>query len=163
LCAGYTATLMHVRHLERYPLGTGYDAVADRVAALMSRLGGGTLLVDSTGVGSAAVDMLRERGVPFVGVDIHGGANTTRTSDGYSVPKLQLVGAVETAMQMGALKIAKGLPLGEVLARELKGFKRKQSRNGQHVRFEHGRQGDHDDLLLSLCLAAWGVSVGLAG
>ncbi len=127
----------------------------------MSRVGG-TLLADATGVGSAAVDMLRERGVPFVGISIHGGANVTRTADGYSVPKLQLVGALETAMQTGALKIAKGLPLGEVLAGELQGFKRKQSRNG-HVRYEHAGQGDHDDLLLSLALAAWGVSVGLAG
>lgn len=156
---------MHVRHLERYPLGTGYDAVADRVAELMSSLGKTgptTLVVDATGVGSAAVDLLRERDVPFVGVSIHGGANVTRTADGYSVPKLALVAALETSLQSGALKIAEGLDLGGVLQAELQQFRRKQTRSG-HVRFEHGRAGEHDDLLLATSLACWGVSVVLAG
>ncbi|MBA2624797.1 MAG: hypothetical protein H0U89_04230 [Acidimicrobiia bacterium] len=159
--AGYPQTCLQVRHLERYPLGTSYSEIADRVAALMSRVGG-TLLCDSTGVGSAAVDMLRERGVPFIGISIHGGTNVSRTSDGYSVPKAQLVGALATALEQGALKVAKDLPLGGVLAAELATFKRKQSRRG-HVRFEHGRASEHDDLLMSLCLATWGVSVGFAG
>ena len=159
--AGYPVTLMQVRHLERYPLGTDYAAVADRVAALMSRICA-TLLCDSTGVGTAAVDMLRERGVPFIGISIHGGANVSPAPDGYSVPKAQLVGALATALEQGALKVAKDLPLSGVLAAELLAFKRKQSRRG-HVRFEHATSGTHDDMVLSLCLAAWGVSVGFAG
>jgi len=160
--AGYPATLLQVRHLERYPLGTDYAAVSDRVAALMSRLKTATLLADSTGVGTAAVDMLRERGVSFIGISIHGGANVSPAADGYSVPKAQLVGALATALEQGALKVAKDLPLSGVLAAELLAFKRKQSRRG-YVRFEHGRASEHDDLLMSLALAAWGVSVGFAG
>jgi len=164
-CVGYPATAMHVRHLERYPLGTGYDALADRIAEIMATLektGPATLLADATGVGGAAVDLLRERGVQFVGINIHGGGNVTRTADGYSVPKLALVGTLETALQTGALKIAEGLKLGGVLATELQGFRRKQSRRG-HVRYEHARAGDHDDLLLATSLACWGVSVRLVG
>ncbi len=160
--AGYPVTALHVRHLERYELGTDYSAVADRVAALMRRLESATLLCDSTGVGTAAVDMLRERGVPFVGVSIHGGANVSPAADGYSVPKAQLVGALATSLEQGALKVAKDLPLSGVLLEELRSFKRKQSRGG-HVRFEHGRASEHDDLLMSLALAAWGVAAGFAG
>ncbi len=160
--AGYPATCLQVRHLERYPLGTHYSTIADRVAALMSRLEKtATLVVDATGVGSAAVDMLRERGVGFVGVSIHGGTTTTQTDDGYSVPKLALVAALETAMQQNALQISASLPLAGVLLGELRGFRRKQSRRNGHVRFEHNKASDHDDLLLSLCLACWGVGAGL--
>lgn len=155
-------TLMQVRHLERYPLGTNYAAVADRVAAIMTRLESATLLADATGVGTAAVDMLRERNVPYVGISIHGGTAIRRTNDGYNVPKAQLVAALATALEGGALKVAKDIPLAGVLAGELGTFKRKQSRRG-HVRFEHGSATEHDDLLMSLCLACWGVSVGFAG
>ncbi len=108
------------------------------------------------------MDILRERGVPFVGISIHGGANVSPAADGYSVPKSQLVAALATSLQQGALKVAEDLPLSEVLAAELRTFKRKQSRGG-HVRFEHGRASEHDDLLMALCLACWGVTVGFAG
>ena len=164
--AGYPATCLHVRHLERYPLGTGYDAVGDRVAALMAALrdrGPATLLADATGVGGAAVDLLRERGVPFVGIGIHGGVNVTRTADGYSVPKLVLVGALETALQTRSLKIAQGLPLAGVLHEELRTFRRTINPKTANVSYRHGKDSDKDDVLLATALACWGVSVGLAG
>jgi hypothetical protein len=46
--------------MERVPLGTPYPVLADRIAAV-ARAAGATIAVDSTGIGRAVVDLLRER------------------------------------------------------------------------------------------------------
>jgi hypothetical protein len=54
-----TANRYTLRHLERFDLGTRYDAIVERVTTLFSRppLAGGTLAVDATGVGRPVVDL----------------------------------------------------------------------------------------------------------
>ena len=54
-----------IPHLERFPLGTSYPAIVERVAEVlaMRELQGARLAVDSTGVGAAVVDLLWKVGL----------------------------------------------------------------------------------------------------
>jgi hypothetical protein len=81
----------HLRHLERYPLQTSYTDIASGVAGLMADLlaedKDSELLVDAGGVGRAVMNILRDRGLRFIGVNIHGGETTTSSSRTFNVPK----------------------------------------------------------------------------
>jgi hypothetical protein len=171
---GTIDSFLRLRHLERYPLGTPYTDVADGVAALMRsdalnsyefdpasmRNGppGVSLVVDKTGVGVAVTDLLKERGLRFTSVTIHGGERATRNGREHSVPKLDLVAALEVPFHSEKLKVAEGLPLWPTLREELHNFRRKQNRKSGHVSAEHWRETDHDDLVLAAALACWGAS-----
>ena len=152
---------LHVRHLERYDLGTKYTAIIENVKRLLSRepigrrLERTRLLVDKTGVGAAVVDSFHAAGVRPIAVTIHGGSNVAPEPDGYRVPKRDLVAAVQTLLQNGRLKIAEGLELAPVLKRELLGFRVKVDPKTAHDSYEHWREGDHDDLVLATALACW--------
>lgn len=156
---------LRLRHLERYPLKTPYNVVADNVVALVGRLRehspfGGLphLLVDNTGVGRAVTDQLRERRLTFDPVTITGGERATRAEGEWRVPKKDLVAALEVPFHTGALKVAAGLDLWPVLRGELLNFRRKVSLKTGHDSYEHWRESDHDDLVLAAALAAWGAA-----
>jgi hypothetical protein len=110
--AGATEKFLHLRHLERYELGTPYPAIADKVAALMQderlspeeydpshlRVFRGTpqLIVDDTGVGRAVADLLKTKRLRFKALTITGGDEVHAVGGGrYRVPKRDLVGALE--------------------------------------------------------------------
>ncbi len=169
--AGGTEKALHLRHLERYPLGRPYTEMADAVARLVrdERLvteihapGEPTvyrrppeLVVDATGVGKAVVDMLRERGLRFKAVTITGGDKTKYSARGASVPKRDLVSALEVPFNSGTLKVAEGLELWPALKAELLTFRRKINLKTAHDSYEHWRASDHDDLVLAAALACW--------
>ena len=118
----------HLRHLERFRLGTSYPAIVERVKALVTapELAGETdLVVDATGVGAPVLDMLRAAGIPgIIAVTITGGDQVARPSyDEYRVPKRDLVSTVQVVLQTKRLRFAKGLREGEVLERELMNFR----------------------------------------
>jgi hypothetical protein len=58
-------------------------------------------------------------------------------------------------MQNGQLKIAQDMPLAETLRNELLNFKVKINISTAHDSYEAWREGDHDDLVLSVALACW--------
>jgi hypothetical protein len=171
---GNFQTSLHLRHLERYPLRTSYTAIADGVVNVM-RSGPLTsdeydpsrhriakpkveLLVDKTGVGRGVTDILKERGLRFTGIVIHGGETTHKTDGSYHVPKKDLVAALEVPFDKGTLRIAEGLDLWPALREELQSFRRKQNPKTAHVSFEHWRDSDHDDLVLAVAMACWGAT-----
>jgi hypothetical protein len=164
---------LHLKHLERYPLKTPYTDIADKVKTLITgppftmpvldaRLGRVAkptteLVVDKTGVGVAVTDLLKERRLNHVAVTITGlgqKAHHTGTRE-YSVPKQDLVSALEVPFHKGTLKVAKGLEGWPMLREELLNFRRKQNKATAHVSFEHWRESDHDDLVLAAALACW--------
>ncbi len=169
--AGRTEKSLHLRHLERYPLGTPYPEMADAVARLMrddrlySKVSypweprvyrrGPELVVDATGVGKAVTDMLKERGLRFRAVTITGGDATKYSVRGASVPKRDLVAALEVPFHSGTLKVAEGLDLWPALKGELLTFRRKINLKTAHDSYEHWREADHDDLVLAAALACW--------
>jgi hypothetical protein len=79
----------------------------------------------------------------------------TRTEGGVRVPKRDLVSAPLVLMQNGQLKIAEGLSLRETLVKELRNFRVKINISTSHDSYEAWREGDHDDLVLSVALTCW--------
>ncbi len=152
--------VLHLRHLERYPLRTPYPEIADAVANLMAReeLGGAELFVDGTGVGVAVADLLGGRGLWFTSVTITGGGKTTGGGRSYGVPKENLVAALEVPFHNGAVRVAEGLAAWPALRAEMLNFRRKVSPKTGRDSYEHRRGSDHDDLVLAAALACWGAT-----
>jgi hypothetical protein len=118
------------------------------------------LLIDATGVGRPVVDSFRAQGVHPISVLIHGGDRVSQENAGpkdiiLHVPKRDLVAAVQTLLQNGRLRIAAGLPLADVLRKELLNFRVKVDPRTAHDSYSHWREGDHDDLVLATACAAW--------
>ena len=76
------------------------------------------------------------------------------------MPKASLVRPLAAALEAGRLKVAKGLPLAEVLLRELSAFKRQISAAG-NATFEGA--GEHDDLVIAAALVCWWADLGQRG
>ena len=158
-----------VRHLERPPLGTSYVDVVERILKLLEALGDRemVLAVDTTGVGRPVADMLKARlnewlekhpqvHITTAWITITGGDSVTKAEGGgLRVPKRDLASAPLVLMQNGQLKIAEAMPLAETLRKELLNFKVKINIATAHDRYEAWREGDHDDLVLSVALACW--------
>jgi hypothetical protein len=111
--------------------------------------------VDATGVGRAVTDLLRERNLWFRAVTITGGDTAKYSGRGASVPKRDLVAAIEVPFHSGTLKVAEGLEFWLALKAELLNFRRKVSLKTAHDSYEHWRETDHDDLVLAAALACW--------
>jgi hypothetical protein len=168
---GKHSSELHLKHLERYPLKTPYTDIADQVKSLLTgppfitpvlsygRVAKPTteLIVDKTGVGVAVTDLLKERRLHYIAVTITGlGQKVNRTGTReYSVPKQDLVSALEVPFHKGTLKVAKGLEGWPKLREELLNFRRKQNTRTAHISYEHWRESDHDDLVLAAALACW--------
>ena len=143
--------------LDRYPLHLPYPEMVGRVAALLASpplRGRNLLAIDNTGVGRPIVDLFRQAGLRPVPITISGGSAVTAQDGGYVVPKRDLVGAVKVALQSARLKIARGLPLADVLTRELLSFEVRISAAG-HDQYAAWRENEHDDLVLAAALALW--------
>jgi hypothetical protein len=151
-----------VRHVERMPLGTPYPMVVEKVRmvtqsdALRGRC---EAVVDATGVGAPVVEMLRSAGLGcgLAAVTITGGDRETRTGEGWSVPKRDLIAGVQVRLERGDLRIAKGLKDAGSLMRELMDMRMERRESGR-VRMEASGAGAHDDLVIALALAVWGAS-----
>ncbi|MEO5346813.1 MAG: hypothetical protein H7834_10615 [Magnetococcus sp. YQC-9] len=150
----------HLRHLERFRLGTPYPDQVERVKALISReplQGKSHLIVDQTGVGKPVVDMLKReiQRIPIISILIHGG-DAVGEEEGrqFRVPKRDLVGALQLLLQSKRLQVAEGLQDASLLVQELLNFKVKINAGG-HDTFEAWREGAHDDLVLSAAMSCW--------
>ena len=129
----------------------------------MGKLPGSVLALDYTGVGRPVYDMFVEAGLYPVGVLIHGGDRVNH-EQGYSiyrVPKRDLIGVLKILIQnqqanrYPMMQIAKKLDLAETLKAEIHNLKVKIDPATAHDSYSAWREGDHDDLILSLGLAAW--------
>jgi hypothetical protein len=166
--------------LQRLDLGTPYTELPDRLRALdqfvrrrwcdlvfarTERAGYLTdapveLVIDMTGCGRPVFDFLQEADLDPVGVTITGGDTVVRVDRReYRVPKRDLVGAVQVALQNRRLRWAKKLREAAVLQAELANFRVKVSLSG-HDSYAAGvgeewRIGAHDDLVLAVALAVW--------
>ncbi len=156
-----------VPYLQRFPLGTPYPQVVSAVVDLLRtpQLRGSFFVVDQTGVGRAVVDMLTDamRGkvlCHFCPVTITGGHEVTAVEGGFRVPKKELVGCLQVLLQTRRLHVAKALPVAEVLVRELETFRVKITEAANET-FGAWREGQHDDLVLAVALAAWAGERGL--
>lgn len=151
-----------VRHIHRWQLGTPYPAIiADlHLWFQIGVLHNTTLTVDATGVGRPVVDMLRES---RLAADLCPYTITAGFKEGDgTVPKKDLVGAVQAALQTRRLRFAADLELTPLLEKELETFRVKVTPDRNET-FAAWREKDHDDLVLALALAVWyGERYGVA-
>lgn len=147
-----------LRHLERPPLGTKYDKLVEQVYALQNTpqlAGRSELVVDATGVGRPVIDMMVRAGLKPIPILITSGNALTQDEYGYyHVPKIDIVSALNVAFNSKRLKIANGLPLAPILVQEAQTFMMKKTKAGNDT-YEALREGDHDDLVLSVGMAVW--------
>jgi len=146
-----------LRYLERFPLGTSYPKIIEKLRHLMENdplRGRISLVVDATGVGRPVIDMLRQEKLNPIGITITGGNKAEWGGDGFRVPKRDLVTNLQVLFQSGRLIVAESLPLARTFVNELLNFKVKINVKG-HDSYEAWREGIHDDLVLAVSMAAW--------
>jgi hypothetical protein len=151
----------HVRLMKRFPLGTPYTSIVTDMVKLCNTApfkDACQLVVDQTGVGRPVVDMFRAAAsMPrVVPVTITGGHTATfREEDrSFHVPKKDLVGCLQVLLQARRLLVAADLRDAELLVKELGNFRVKITAAANET-FGAWREGQHDDLVLAVALAAW--------
>lgn len=159
----------HTRHVERFVLGTSYPEIIDKLQERINAVNiiSYMVLPDATGVGRPVVDLMRKRGIRTVPIMITGGEKELFDPElgGWKVPKRVLVSNLQVLLQNGQLKFAKGMMHADILLEELMNFKIKVTSHANDT-YEAWREGDHDDLVLSLAMAVWyaekfGVTEGI--
>lgn len=157
---------INVTDLSRFPLQTDYVLMAATVKSGIEQLIAQgrphkpILVIDHTGVGRGVFDIFRHllRGmVPLLGVTITGGQKANQDEERpweWTVPKKDLVGALQIVVQGDRLRVAPALKLAAVFAQEMQNFRMKVTTSA-NVTYEAWRDGDHDDIVLSVALACW--------
>ena len=154
-----TGRRLHVRHLERLPLGTPYTGVVRRVSEIAGHpalRGDCRLVVDATGVGAPVVELLRSAKLPcrLTAVTITGGDQAHGRGEDWHVPKRDLLAGLQLLLEGGQLKIHKTLNATATLVRELTDIRMHQ-RPGGRLGMGADGYGEHDDLALAVALACW--------
>jgi hypothetical protein len=152
-----TGYVYNIRRLERVR-GEPYPSIIEKVVAVMKSnplQQDATLVADSTGVGAPVVDEFRKAGLKPISVFIHGGENVTHDGMNYRVPKRNLVAVVKILLQNNRLIGSDKLKLGGILQQELLNFNYKFDPKTAHDSYGCWREAIHDDLVLSVSLAAW--------
>jgi hypothetical protein len=155
------ATRVHLRHLERLPLGMPYPTQVAIIKERMSREPLSDwrtkLLIDSTGVGRAVADVFAAEGLKFSGITITAGEKVTGSWNGdFHVSKIALISVLDAMLHTGTLQIAAELLEAEALRSELRDFQRHVSAAGRSS--YNAREGSHDDLVLSVALCTFWIS-----
>ena len=149
-----------VRFLERLPLQTPYPKVVERIKTITTNPaihGDSILICDSTGCGMPVIDMLRQESLRVISVWITSGSTISGDAhhrDNFHVPKLNLVSSLSLLIQSERLKVVEELEHAPLLKEEFKTFEVRMSKQGSE-QFGAWRSGQHDDLVLSLCMAVW--------
>lgn len=148
----------HCGHLDRWR--EPYPVTVEKVAKLANhpQLREAVLAADATGVGQPVIDMLRAAlpGRTVIGVTITAGSQPTRghTPLDCRVPKKTLASTLQVLFGQKRLTYSRELALMKALQDELAAFRVKITASANET-FEAWRERDHDDLVLSLALAAW--------
>jgi hypothetical protein len=155
----YGGLSLHVRHVERLPLGAPYPRVVERIREIVSHdhlAGDCSLAVDATGLGAPVVDMLRAARLncDISPVNITGGDKQSRSGKTWNVPKRDLLASLQLPLEHGQLKLAPGLKLMANLIREFTDFRSTTNSSG-HVRLGADGSGEHDDIVIAIALACW--------
>jgi hypothetical protein len=153
-----------VRHLERFPIGTPYTAMFDRIDSLFNAtaLPDNRLVADQTAVGDPVIRLLKRAQIPadLNRVIITNGLVADMDAGFWQVPKKDLVGTLQVLLQEQRLKIAAVLPEVPTLVDELMNFRMKPPSPSTDPLLAW-REGPQDDLLFAIAVAAWWIERGL--
>lgn len=153
-----------LRVLEQAPLGESYPLQALRLKRILAHASIAAhdplVWVDYTGVGRAVFDIFKQERVPNLRpVTItFNGQEGPNGHGGHSVPKINLVSRVSALMQTNCLLMPDTLRFAKTLRRELQDFRVGYSAVGNAT--FGAREGAHDDLILAVALAVYGLDGG---
>lgn len=150
-------------YIENVPLGTHYKVVIDKMASFArdSRLRNSlTIGFDRTGLGNVVSEMIYE--IPELaeityGVSITSGRQSRHDADDkthFTVPKKDIVGAIQVPLQNGRLRHRHDLPNFSLLHKQLLEFQGEKSSASDSILFDAKGSG-HDDLVLALGIGCW--------
>lgn len=154
----------NLRLLEQPALGMPYPAQAQMLKSILARQTiaehDPKVWIDYTGVGRAVYDIFKQERVPnIVPVTItFGGQEGPNGRGGHNVPKLALVSRLQALMHTGRLHMPDTLPLAKTFRRELLDFRVSYTAIGNAT--FGAREGAHDDLILAVALAVYGLDSG---
>lgn len=151
-----------VRNVYRYPVGLEYHRVAQHIMDQLSGRpydGDVVLAVDATGLGGPVLEQFRGQMSPVIGISITAGSSVTRNSQDFRVPKIDLVSTLLALCENKRIAFAPRAKHLDALMQELMAFQGRMSGTG-HTRYE-GR-GAHDDMVMSLAMAAWYAEHGVS-
>jgi hypothetical protein len=150
------AGVYSVQALRRYAIGTRYHEMAADSLAVMSAppAKGWPLAVDQTGVGRPVVEAMRDGGVQIIPITITAGHDAHRDAYGWKVPKKDIVAVLMRLFQTRRLLISRWLKYAKLLTTELTNFRVKITAAANET-FGAWREGDYDDLVFAVGLAAW--------
>jgi hypothetical protein len=158
---------LRLRHLERLPLDVNYPKTAAWISKLLEtkeikdeeKCGGTDVLLDLTGSGRAIVELFERAEINPIEVRIVGaGVTEEKVKNGpWRIPKVELIGALRVLYEAGRLKMAKDLDLVPTLLEEFRAVKMRPPRIDPNDP-ESWREGQFDDLILAVALAAWRAS-----
>lgn len=141
--------------------GTSYVDLVGQIGAILRQgpfYGEVRLRVDATGVGQPVLDIINQaralgefQVAELDPIIFSAGQEANRKTN--TVPKKDLVGALEIALTQGRLKFASDLPLARTIKQELKNFTASISSAGR-ARFEASGSG-HDDIVVGLALCVY--------
>ncbi len=142
--------MYHCGYIDRLPLGTLFVDIVERVRYIHSKVGG-TVVIDSTGVGAPIVEMAR-RNIPgeVIGLLITAGEK----ANGWNIPKRVLITGLQISFQKKELRLKRGLSFGKTLVEELLNYRVTVTSHKNEV-FSPWREREHDDLILSLAIGLY--------
>jgi len=154
---GRTPTRYHLRHVDRFGLGTPYPNICERVGELAASdaLSVPRVVADVTGVGRPVIKMLKGEGLSPHGVWVTGGDSVSADGREHRVPKRELASTMQTLLQSGRLRFAEQLPRRSGLVEELREFRVEVDISAGEKGFENWRDQDTDDIVLALACALW--------
>jgi hypothetical protein len=166
-----------VKHIEKYQ-GMEYAGMAERLAVLMNHADlrhNADLLVDGTGVGEAAVELIRREGLNPVPIVFTAGGSVSEKYAPFGevfgghrpgvllgakvlreihVPKKDLVTAGSILLQQRRVRAAPSR-WAEEFRKQLAAFRGKVNEATRRVSYEAEHESDHDDLVVCYLMAAW--------
>jgi hypothetical protein len=164
------ANIVHVRDIQRIPLGTTYDKVVEiiheviwdkRLWLINSKMQnpvGPILLVDSGGVGEGvADDIQRSLGLSngFIRYRLVRGTSETRKAlRSFTVPRTVMFEQLYAAFADDRIRINPKLKFAGALQEELRNLRPESHEESGYVKIVH-REGQHDDLAITLAAANW--------
>ncbi|MEM1095197.1 MAG: hypothetical protein AAGJ10_11395 [Bacteroidota bacterium] len=152
----------HVVHLERFALGTSYQAMAahaQRLIATEPLSGRARIIVDQSRVGAAVLEHFeqvthrRTHAVHITTEAIAGYANGYLTA-----PLNDLIGRFQMLQGEDRIAIAEKLELAAELKREMNNFRYRQPSADLDI-YEALRAGTCTDLVMALLLGLWTIEV----
>ncbi len=155
---------LRLRHLERMPLEVSYPDIVARIGTLLTapeiedgeKCGGADVVLDVTGSGRAILELFVRDEIKPIVVTITGAGVLEEKLDrnDWRVPKIELVGALRVLYEAGRMRMAQALDLVPTLLDELRNFKMRPPRIDLSNP-ESWREGQFDDLVFAVALAAW--------